>query len=228
MTSKDKAPASGQARAGRPRGAGGKAGESDRKARLLDAALKLFSENDFASVTNKDIAGACGVNSALIYYYYKNKEGLLEAALQHAVERTLSLYHAKQGDGADPVAVIRAWCDMHAGLSQPIRQLMKITLNSSHNLQKAKLDWIIGYFYEQERSILTACIRRGVEAGTFRDVEPEEAARFLSVHLDGVMIRSLLDDQCSILQSIELVKRYFIGWLCGTEGKAPRLEPVVG
>ena len=44
---------------------------------LMSAALDLFAERDFASVTIKDSAHAIGVNTALIYYYFEsnNKSG---------------------------------------------------------------------------------------------------------------------------------------------------------
>lgn len=59
---------------------------------LMWAALDLFAERDFASVTIKDIAHAIGVNTALIYYYFESKEDLFRATVENAVVRALDNY----------------------------------------------------------------------------------------------------------------------------------------
>lgn len=47
-----------------------------RKARILEAAELLFSGNAYEAVSVRDIATAAGVNSALVGYYFGNKEQL--------------------------------------------------------------------------------------------------------------------------------------------------------
>ena len=53
--------------------------------KFLAAALDLFAERNFASVTIKDIARALRVNTALIYYYFDSKTDLFRATIEHAV-----------------------------------------------------------------------------------------------------------------------------------------------
>ncbi len=49
------------------------------RARLLDAALRLFGERGFAATSTRDIAEAAGVNLAAIRYYFGDKQGLYRA-----------------------------------------------------------------------------------------------------------------------------------------------------
>lgn len=52
--------------------------------KLLASAEKLFAERGFNGVSVRDVAGAAGVNSALVAYYFGNKCGLLSAVyLRH-------------------------------------------------------------------------------------------------------------------------------------------------
>src|ERR1017187_6632186 len=52
------------------------------RARILDAAIRQFSENGLAGARTEQIAEEAGVNKALIYYYFKSKEDLYAAALE--------------------------------------------------------------------------------------------------------------------------------------------------
>jgi AcrR family transcriptional regulator len=50
------------------------------RARLLNAALKLFAEKGFANTSTRELATAAGVNIAAISYYFGDKAGLYRAA----------------------------------------------------------------------------------------------------------------------------------------------------
>lgn len=52
---------------------------ADARARLLDAALRLFAEHGFAKTSIRQIAEAASVNTALISYYFGDKKGLYRA-----------------------------------------------------------------------------------------------------------------------------------------------------
>jgi len=59
------------------------------RSRILDAAVREFSENGLAGARTEQIAEIAGVNKALIYYYFKSKEALYQAALESVVQRVL-------------------------------------------------------------------------------------------------------------------------------------------
>jgi len=51
---------------------------AESKERILDASIKLFSEKGFDATRVNEIAEAANVNKALIYYYFKSKEDILD------------------------------------------------------------------------------------------------------------------------------------------------------
>jgi TetR/AcrR family transcriptional regulator len=63
------------------------------RTRILEAAVRQFSENGLAGARTEQIAKAAGVNKALLYYYFKGKEALYTAALELVAEgvRTASM-----------------------------------------------------------------------------------------------------------------------------------------
>ena len=49
------------------------------RARLLEAATALFAEKGYASTTVREIVAGAGVSKPVLYYYFKNKEGIFLA-----------------------------------------------------------------------------------------------------------------------------------------------------
>ncbi len=168
-------------------------GSPDSAERLLAGALELFAARDFAAVTIKDIAKAAGVTTALIYYYYDDKEALFRASLEHAVARALDNYRHLRENQPDPVGLITDWLETNVQFSKPIRELLKIMLDyRGSRSQKAVVDRIIKQFYDEECSILSTAIRQGIEQGLFRPVDHDRAALFASTQIDGIFVRSMI------------------------------------
>jgi len=57
-------------------------GSPDARQAVLDAARELFAERGFERTTMRAVAARAGVDPALIYHYFGDKDGLLFAALQ--------------------------------------------------------------------------------------------------------------------------------------------------
>src|SRR5512143_1709800 len=67
---------------------------------ILDTSAKLFSQQGYNGVSIRDIAQACGMTNAALYYHFKNKEDLFLAMLQRDHEKTLvALRAAANGPG---------------------------------------------------------------------------------------------------------------------------------
>jgi TetR/AcrR family transcriptional regulator len=72
------------------------------RARILDAAIREFSENGLAGARTEQIAEEAGVNKALLYYYFKGKEDLYAAALEYVFEGVRTASIALLEAGASP------------------------------------------------------------------------------------------------------------------------------
>lgn len=58
----------------------------EQKQRLIEAARQLLSEKSYRSVTIRELGERAGVNSAMIRYYFDNKEGLFIALLDQMAQ----------------------------------------------------------------------------------------------------------------------------------------------
>ncbi len=58
----------------------------ERKRRIIDTALQLFSENGYDKTSIRDIAKHAHMSLGLLYNYFASKEQLLEAIVQEGVD----------------------------------------------------------------------------------------------------------------------------------------------
>lgn len=161
--------------------------------KFLAAALDLFAERNFASVTIKDIARVLGVNTALIYYYFDSKTDLFRATIEHAVARAFENVRALNDQSADPPTVLAAWIENHVKKYAEIHRFVKIALDfrSAHEADPDIAN-SIEHFYNEERKLLSKIIRQGIKQRLFSPVDPNRMAQFISTYLDGCMVRSVI------------------------------------
>jgi AcrR family transcriptional regulator len=74
------------------------------RARIRDAALRLFAERGIDGATIRDIARAAGVSGGLVRHHFGSKEALRDACDAHALDRLMGIKEQAVLDGrmADP------------------------------------------------------------------------------------------------------------------------------
>ena len=181
-----------------------------RRQEILSAALNLFSSRDYSAITIKDIAQLAGVNTSLLYYYFEDKEALFRAALEEAVGAAMRNYDEVASKHSEPVDLIDDWFQMHVVLAEDIRRLVKILMDYSGSPSQTRvLDDVVRKFYDVEIQILTKAVRRGQREGLFNAVSPQAAAAFASTHLDGIMVRSVIQPQLDIANAVDTFREAF-------------------
>ena len=95
----------------------------DVRARLLAAAVLRFSEQGVAGTTVAEIAKCAGVTSAMVHYYFKTKDQLLDAVVAEKLVGEFIAFIAGELDrGApDPLALVEqlVWRIVEASDSMP-------------------------------------------------------------------------------------------------------------
>jgi len=203
-----------------PRGANG----IDRSREIMSAALQLFAERGFADVTIKDIAGRLRINTALIYYYFRNKEDLFRACLEAAVYDAMASYDAIRGGEDHPVERINSWFNSNIELAPSIASMVKVMVDyAGSSLRLPSVDRLIRRFYEEERRLLARAIAEGVSSGEFQAVDGDRLAQFVSTHLDGIMVASIIRSDLDIADAVSTLRGILFESLgCKVAGKARR------
>ncbi len=91
--------------------------DGDPRARLLQAAIRLFALQGYAKTSTRELAEAAQVNVAAISYYFGDKAGLYRAAFLEPMDPTEDL--ARFTDPTLPLAA--ALAGFYAGFLEPLR-----------------------------------------------------------------------------------------------------------
>ncbi|MEO3939459.1 TetR/AcrR family transcriptional regulator [Paenarthrobacter nicotinovorans] len=92
----------------------------DTRRRLLEAAAELIAAQPGKDVPLRTICAKVGVQLPTLYHFFGNKDGLLNAVVEHGFDLYMSLKEAKESSG-DPIQDIRDGWDAHVrfGLENP-------------------------------------------------------------------------------------------------------------
>jgi len=64
---------------------------SEARERIISSAIELFSQKGYDATRVNDIAAAANVNKALIYYYFKNKQDILDFMVKSLLDNAVSI-----------------------------------------------------------------------------------------------------------------------------------------
>lgn len=190
----------------------GAAEPGGRAAEMMMNALHLFAEKDYAAVTTHDIAAACGVNHSLIYYYFKSKQQLFEASVEHFVLDMLRDYEVIAAKHhSDPVSLLDDWFEINIRLAPSLRKLVKVMFDyAGPRGRSVSVDAAIRKFYRQERKIISSGIRQGVRLGIFAPVDPDAITAFVSTHLDGIFFGSMMRKEVDLAERMHQLRRILL------------------
>jgi AcrR family transcriptional regulator len=161
-------------RTGRPRRSTRDVGDGDPRSGILAAAGRLFAERGVSGTTMVEIARASGLRQSSLYYYFHNKEHVLEAIVVEANRVPLALVEQVTRDGGSASVqlyrIIRA--DVVALSALPY------DLNEIHRLAGRDPDTFHRYWAERALLVdaVKGVIQAGIDAGDFRALHARLAA----------------------------------------------------
>ena len=144
---------------------------------ILDAAIRCFAAKGFAATTIKDLASEAEVNSALLYYYFTDKQTLYRETLRHVAQRLSDSAGRRLDEDLPPDEVLRRFVQQQAEFlianpHVPRLMLREMLEHTGRHAEEAIVSLIGGVF-----TTLCDVIRRGQEQGIFRaDADPRYAA----------------------------------------------------
>nr|HOO47142.1 TetR/AcrR family transcriptional regulator [Deltaproteobacteria bacterium] len=141
------------------------------KDRILDAAEEIFSSRGFDGTKVQEIATAAGVNKAMLYYYFKDKDDLLISVIGRIIQGIGEAIPQYFADSEDTVENIEAFLDFYIGYlarNQSFVRIMAWEMLSGRHIQTIGKDYIIPVF-----SLMREKIVEAVDRKTVRPVSPE-------------------------------------------------------
>ncbi|MBZ5507566.1 MAG: TetR/AcrR family transcriptional regulator [Acidobacteriia bacterium] len=159
-------------------GKSGSRGEPEKtRAAILKAALEEFSYEGVAGARTDEIARRAGVNKALLYYYFKDKEGLYAAALEQVFsglrERVMAVLERTDLPPREKLLLyVRTHFDYIASAPVYPRLVQREFMRSAGRALSPAASKVMERHGKPLYNRLEKLMNEGIASGDFRRVDP--------------------------------------------------------
>jgi AcrR family transcriptional regulator len=172
--------------------------DADRGARerILAAAVERIASDGIDELRIARVAMDAGVSTSLVHYHFETREALLAEAIEYSYELAADVRLGEEdGEFAEHGERLAAMVDQflpYPGLLERDWILwIELWLRA---VRHPELRPTAARLYARLREWLATAIVAGVEAGEFRDVEPERVADRVIALADGYGVRVLIEE----------------------------------
>ena len=153
---------------------------AESRAAILQAGAREFAEHGIAGARTEAIARAAGVNKALLYYYFTDKETLYGSVLDHAFSGMKTAVFRALDSALPPREKIMAYAGAYFDFiasNQIYPKLMQREMMRAREGHSEHIDRLVKTYFRPIYRRLGELLRQGIASGEFRKVDP---AHFIS------------------------------------------------
>jgi AcrR family transcriptional regulator len=164
----------------------------------LDAALKTFSVHGFAGGSIANIARLHKVSPALIHYYFRNKDELWRAALNHGIGDVIRDLATTIGDltELDAVSRLKFFIRRYIAIVSERPEVFGVIIRESET-PGPRLTWLTQRHLNPLYSLWTKLVEAGQSEGKIKSILP-------SYHLSQIMAGASYQFMASRVRMLEV------------------------
>jgi AcrR family transcriptional regulator len=180
-------------------------GWTDAEEEIMLATYRALLEHGYAGLSISRIADELGKSKASIYYHYDSKEDLLGAFLAYAADRFQSSVLTETDD--DPREELERVVEKLLPLrpDEEMRQIQAVFLglrgqavtNGTFREQFTEID-------DRLAATIREIVERGIEEGTFRDVDADRVAEHVLATINGAMYGRATSDRETAVAAVRV------------------------
>jgi AcrR family transcriptional regulator len=179
---------------------------SPKREQLLEAGRAVFSELGFHSATVDQIADRAGVGKGTVYLYFRSKQELYCAIVEHDLEELYTETVQQMGKAETAFDRIRAYMRVRCEFAESRHDFLRLLAGESGTLVSGNESFkhLIGVAYpERSRALLENVLRDAISRGEMRELQVDAAARLL-YDLSFGMVRRRLTTEPNLNMEDEL------------------------
>jgi TetR/AcrR family transcriptional regulator len=142
---------------------------------ILKAAVREFAQEGVAGARTDEIARAAGVNKALLYYYFKDKETLYGEVLDFTFtglrERVIPILDSEAKPGEKIVRYVSAYFD-YLAQSPFLPRLVQLEMMRAGRNPSPHLKRLVTRHFQPLFERVVSTLQQGISSGEFRPVNP--------------------------------------------------------
>lgn len=162
------------------------------RSKILDSAVKLFSTRGFGAATVEDICADAGISKGAFYHHFKSKQSLFLALLDGWLQAIDQVVESSKDKTAPETftQLTEAFPYFFETAGDGLPMFLEFWVQASRD----KKVWEASIApYRRYHKYFTSLIRKGVEEGSFVEVDAELASRMIVATAIGLLLQSLLD-----------------------------------
>jgi len=163
----------------------------ERRKRIIQAAMKVFSKKGFRGSRTKEIAKAAGVSEAMVFKHFKNKNDIYSSIISSSVKG-----HSKDISDARPrvsdlPAILKGFVLHMMDHNEKDPAFLRLMLYSSLEEHKFAENFVETHLLG-EREAFAGAIEKGIKSGEYRKVDPKIAAQIFNYIIGGYCIEEFV------------------------------------
>jgi AcrR family transcriptional regulator len=162
------------------------------RARIIESAIKLFSNRGYNAASVDDICAEASISKGAFYHHFESKQALFLALLDGWLQTIDSAIEASKDKTAPEtfMQMTEAFPYIFETAGEGLPMFLEFWLQASRD----KKVWEASIApYRRYHKYFTSLIKKGVEEGSFVEVNPELASRMIVSTAMGLLLQSLLD-----------------------------------
>ncbi len=162
------------------------------RAKIMESAVKLFSTQGYNKASVDDICTEAGISKGAFYHHFKTKQELFLALLDGWLQTIDNAIEASKDKTAPEtfMQMTEAFPYIFATAGENLPIFLEFWTQASRD----KKIWDASIApYRRYHKYFTSLIKKGVEEGSFVEVDPALASRMIVSTAMGLLLQSLLD-----------------------------------
>ena len=162
------------------------------RSRIIASAIKLFSTHGYNTASVGDVCADAGISKGAFYHHFKSKQELFLALLDGWLKTIDNAIEASK-DKTVPETFMKlteAFPYIFKSANEGLPMFLEFWLQASRDgkVWQASVEP-----YRRYHKYFTALIKKGVNEGSFVEVDPELTSRMIISTAMGLLLQSLMD-----------------------------------
>lgn len=162
------------------------------RSKIIEAAIRLFSNRGFNAASVDDICAEAGVSKGAFYHHFESKQALFLALLDSWLKNIDNAIDAAKDQPAPAtfLAMTEAFPYIFGSAGDNLPMFLEFWLQASRDEEIWKASVAP---YRRYHQAFTDLIQRGMDEGSFVDMDASLTARMIVAMAMGLLLQSLLD-----------------------------------
>ncbi|MEO8357882.1 MAG: TetR/AcrR family transcriptional regulator [Chloroflexota bacterium] len=162
------------------------------RAKIIESAIRLFSSRGYTAASVDDICTEAGISKGAFYHHFESKQALFLALLDGWLKTIDNSIEASRDKTAPEtfMQMTEAFPYIFATAGEGLPMFLEFWLQASRD-EKVWQASVAPYRRYQKH--FTSLIKKGVDEGSFVEVNPELTSRMIISTAMGLLLQSLMD-----------------------------------